>query len=327
MGLPRKLIGGAVAATAALAAASVSARRSEPPERPPPAAGFGRHAWRQADLFYARSGVGPAALLVHDLYAGASGEEMGPLVERVSSELDCFSLDLPGFGRSGRPRLRYGPDLFVDAIVEFVRHEIDAPTLLVGSGLSAAYVTEAALRLGRLATGAVLLAPPEPLGTPIIESSPWRPFAYQLLRSPLGDAYHLWRASGRHRRRILERDLAVEPLDIEARADRLHRYASQRDARWPLWSLWAGDLTWDPRAALSRLGVPALVIWGAEARENAAAPEAYHAVRPDLTQEVVPGTARWPHVDAPDALAGMLLEWWAREGAAHERAPSESGEE
>ncbi|HEY7473079.1 MAG TPA: alpha/beta hydrolase [Gemmatimonadota bacterium] len=327
MGLPKKLIGGAVAATAALAAASARVRRAEPPELPPPAPGSGRHAWRHADLFYARAGSGPPALLVHDLYAGASGEEMAPLVERICAELDCYSLDLPGFGRSGRPRLRYGPDLFFDAIVEFVRHEIDAPTLLVGSGLSAAYVTEAALGLGRLVAGVVLIAPPEPTGTPIIETSSWRPFAYQLLRSPLGDAYHLWRASGRRRRRLLERDLAVEPVDIEERADRLHRYASQRDARWPLWSLWAGDLTWDPRASLSRLGAPALVIWGAEARESAVAPEAYHAVRPDLAQEVVPGTARWPHLDAPEALAGTLLEWWAREGAIIEGTPLEAGEE
>ena len=327
MGLPKKLIGGAVAATAALAAASARTRLAEPPELPPPAEGAGRHAWRHAELFYARRGSGPPALLVHDLYAGASGEEMAPLAARLSSELESYSIDLPGFGRSGHPRLRYGPDLFFDAIVEFVRHEVDAPTLLVGSGLSAAYVTEAALRLGRLATGVVLIAPPEPEGTPIIESPSWRPFVYQLLRSPLGDAYHLWRASGRRRRQVLERDLAVEPIDIEARADRLHRYAAQRDARWPLWSLWAGDLIWDPRASLSRVGVPALVIWGAESRGNAAAPEAYHAVRPDLSQDVMPGTARWPHLDAPDVCADTLLEWWAREGAALEETPSNGDKE
>ena len=39
-----------------------------------------------------------------------------------------------------------GPDLFFDAIVEFVRHGIDAPVLLIGSGLAAAYATEAAIR-------------------------------------------------------------------------------------------------------------------------------------------------------------------------------------
>lgn len=323
MGLPRKLLGGAVAATAALVAASARARRSAPPELPPPAPGHpGRYPWRHAELFFTRAGSGVPTLLIHDLYAGASGDEMAPLAERLSSEVETVLLDLPGFGRSGHPRLRYGPDLFFDAIVEFVRHEIDRPTLLVGSGLSAAYAAETAIRLGRLATGVVLIAPPEPQGAAVIESPTWRPLAYQLLRSPIGDAYHLWRSSGTRRRQVLERDLAVEPQDLGERADRLHRYARQRDSRWPLWSLWAGDLAWDPRASLSRLGTPALVVWGAEARSNPAAPEAYHAVRPDLHQEVVPGTARWPHVDAPERVADTILEWWAREGV-HQRGEEE----
>ena len=75
-----------------------------------------------------------------------------------------------------------------------------------------------------------------------------------------------------------------------------------------------GDLAWDPRPALSRFGAPTLVIWGAEARDNAAAPEAYAAVRPDLPQHVIPGTGRWPHVDAPDEVGERILEWWSVEG-------------
>lgn len=323
MGLRKKFLGGAVAALAAVAAASARARRAAPPELPPPAPGEpGRHAWRHADLFFTRIGSGPAALLLHDLYAGASAEEMAPLAGQLAPDFETFLLDLPGFGRSGRPKLRYGPDLFFDAIVEFVRHEIDRPTLLVGSGLSAAYASEAAIRLGGLVTGVALIAPPEPEGLAVIEAPTWRPLAYQALRSPLGDAYHLWRASGIRRRQLLQRDLAAPPADLDERADRLHRYARQPESRWPLWSLWAGDLAWDPRASLSRLGAPAIVVWGAEARSNAAAPEAYAAVRPDLEQEVLAGTARWPHVDTPDGVAERLLEWWAREGV-HERGAEE----
>ena len=65
---------------------------------------------------------------------------------------------------------------------------------------------------------------------------------------------------------------------------------------------------------LARLGAPTLVLWGAETRGDPAAPEAYRAVRPDLDQEVVPGTARWPHVDAPAETARALLGWWSRQG-------------
>jgi pimeloyl-ACP methyl ester carboxylesterase len=307
MSLSRKLFGGAVLATAAIAAAR--ARRSPPPELPPPGPGVaGSYAWRHADLFFTRAGAGPPALLLHDLYAGASGAEMAPLAERLAQRLETTLLDLPGFGRSGRPRLRFGPDLFFDAIVELVRHEIDAPTLLVGSGLSAAYAVEAAARLGRLARGVVLIAPPEPRA---VQGSAWGPIAYQALRSPLGDAVRLWRSSASGRRRLLERSLAVSPPEIAERAEGLRRFALQPDSGWALSSLWSGDLAWDPRPCLARLGAPALALWGAEARVDAAAPEAYAAVRSDMPQHVVPGTARWPHLDAPAEVADRILAWWA----------------
>lgn len=323
MGLGRKLIGGALAATAA-AAAAARALRVAPPDPPAPPAGTPRrYGWRHAEIFLAARGEGPPALLIHDLYTGASSLEMEPLAERLAGEWTVHLADLPGFGRSGRPEMRFGPDLFFDAIVEIVRHSIDAPTLLVGSGLSAAYAVEAAVRLGDLASGVVMLAPPEPEGPGTIERPTWRPLAYQALRSPFGEAYHALHAARAWRRHALSVDLAAEPADIEEKADRLHRFARQPGSHWPLWSLWVGDLAWDPRPALSRLGAPAIAVWSAEARTNPAAPDTYRAVRPDLLQRVIPGTGRWPHVDAPAETADAILDWWdGRSGLAGD--PSEA---
>ncbi|HUP19633.1 MAG TPA: alpha/beta hydrolase [Gemmatimonadota bacterium] len=266
-------------------------------------------------------GAGPDALLLHDLYTGASGEEMSDLAGRLAGRRTTHVADLPGFGRSGRPRMRFGPDLFFDAVVELVRHAIGRPTLLVGSGLSAAYAVEAAVRLGDQASGVVLLAPPEPESAGSIESPTLRPLAYQLLRTPFGELWHGLHAATAWRRHALRADLAVEPADLDERAERRHRYARQPGSHWPLWSLWAGDLEWDPRPALARLGAPALVLWGAEARRNPSAPDLYRAVRPDLEQRVIPGTGRWPHADAPEAVAEAIEAW--RPGAEPEPAGPE----
>ena len=134
MGLPRKLAGAALAAgAAAIALPRLLTRR--PAEEPVRATGVPRtYPWRHADIFLAVRGEGPAALLLHDLYTGASGAEMDPLAEILSEGLRVHVADLPGFGRSGRPAMRYAPDLFFDAIVELVRHAIDRPTLLLASG-------------------------------------------------------------------------------------------------------------------------------------------------------------------------------------------------
>ena len=328
MGFPRKLAGAALAAGAAAIALPrlLTTRTSDLPR---PAAGVPKtYPWRHADLFLAVRGQGPAALLLHDLYTGASGAEMEALADCLSDRLEIHVADLPGFGRSGRPAMRYAPDLFFDAIVELVRHTIDRPTLLIGSGVTGAFAAEAALRLGNSATGLVLLGPPEPDTEGFLRPPVWGGAAYQILRSPLGQAYHWWHASPVVQRRTLELDLATPTLDLEERARSRSRSARQPGGAWPLWSLWTGDLVWDPRPALARLGAPALVLWGAETKGDPAAPEAYRAVRPDLDQEVVPGTARWPHVDAPEAAAKALLKWWDRQAAPApaSRDPESAGE-
>ncbi|MDX1661543.1 MAG: alpha/beta fold hydrolase, partial [Gemmatimonadota bacterium] len=210
MGLGRKLIGGALAATAAATAAARALRATAPHPPAPPEGAPRRYPWRHAEIFLASRGEGPDALLLHDLYTGASSLEMEPLADRLAEEWTVHLADLPGFGRSGRPEMRFGPDLFFDAIVELVRHSIDRPTVLVGSGLSAAYAVEAAVRLGDLVSGVVLLGPPEPEGPGVIEHPTWRPLAYQALRTPFGEAYHALHAAKAWRRHALSTDLAAE---------------------------------------------------------------------------------------------------------------------
>ena len=249
---------------------------------------------------------------------------MDPLAGALEDVFEVHLADLPGFGRSGKPAMRYTPDLVCDAIVELVRHSLDRPTLLVASGLAGAFAAEAALRLGDQATGLVLLGPPEPDADGFIRPPPWGGAVYQLLRSPLGRAYAWWHASPAVQRRTLRDALAVQPADLDQRARGRSRLARQPGAEWPLWSLWTGDLVWDPRPALSRLGTPCLVLWGAETRGDPAAPEAYRAVRPDLDQEVLPATARWPHVDAPAPAAAAIRTWWEGRAATASVPTSES---
>jgi pimeloyl-ACP methyl ester carboxylesterase len=62
------------------------------------------------------AGEGPPLLLVHSINAAAGAHEMRPLVERFAATHTVYTPDLPGFGASARPDVRYSPRLYTDAL-------------------------------------------------------------------------------------------------------------------------------------------------------------------------------------------------------------------
>jgi alpha-beta hydrolase superfamily lysophospholipase len=63
--------------------------------------------WRGHRITYTRHGTGSPVLLVHGLHAGASSYEWRHTIDSLAERYTVFALDLLGFGRSARPRVRY----------------------------------------------------------------------------------------------------------------------------------------------------------------------------------------------------------------------------
>lgn len=106
-----------------------------------------------------RSGIGPPLVLVHSINAAPSAFEMRPLFERFRSKRPVFALDLPGFGYSERTNRRYTPELFADAIADFLVQTVKAPAHLVAFSLSAEFAARVALSHGELVASLVLISP------------------------------------------------------------------------------------------------------------------------------------------------------------------------
>src|SRR5688572_20274810 len=69
-------------------------------------------------LHYIVEGRGPTVVLVHGL--GGFADSWRDTVEALASRLSVYALDLPGFGRSAKPRTRYGLGLFAGALAGFL---------------------------------------------------------------------------------------------------------------------------------------------------------------------------------------------------------------
>lgn len=99
-------------------------------------------------------------LLVHSINAAPSAIEMRPLFERYRSERRVYALDLPGFGHSERGKQRYSPELYANALIDFIEQVIGSTPLdLIAYSLSCEFAARVAAARPALVERLVMLSP------------------------------------------------------------------------------------------------------------------------------------------------------------------------
>jgi pimeloyl-ACP methyl ester carboxylesterase len=89
--------------------------------------------------------TGRPLLLLHSINAAASAYEMRPLFNVFRTTRPVYALDLPGFGFSERSDRPYSPELYVQAILDFITNVIGQPADVVTLSLSSEFAALAAL--------------------------------------------------------------------------------------------------------------------------------------------------------------------------------------
>jgi len=96
------------------------------------------------ELHYTAEGRGPAIVLVHGL--GSFAESWRHNVPALADRATVYALDLPGFGRSAKPRASYGLPYFAAVVHAFLDALGIAQASLVGHSLGGAVAAAATLR-------------------------------------------------------------------------------------------------------------------------------------------------------------------------------------
>lgn len=87
-------------------------------------------------LHYLEEGRGPAVALIHGL--GGFAASWQPILPMLASQGTLLALDLPGFGRSAKPRVRYSLEFFARALDAFLSMRGVRRVSLIGHSLGAA---------------------------------------------------------------------------------------------------------------------------------------------------------------------------------------------
>lgn len=116
--------------------------------------GFG-----QLSYYSTGPGQGRPLVLVHSINAAPSVYEMKPLFDRFRAERPVLAPDLPGFGFTDRPDIPYTPEVYVKALVEFLRKVAVQPVDLVALSLGCEFAARAAIEVPELVKTLVLISP------------------------------------------------------------------------------------------------------------------------------------------------------------------------
>jgi pimeloyl-ACP methyl ester carboxylesterase len=260
-------------------------------------------------LHYLVEGRGPAVVLLHGLggFAASWRHNISPLAARAT----VYALDLPGFGRSGKPRAGYGLAYFARALHGFLEAVGVSQASLIGHSLGGAVAVTYALthptRVDRLAL----------LGS-VVPGFAWHvTWRHRLVcMIGFGELVMFCGCAPLYRAAIAACFHAPDLAEVDFLVG--HDYALRTAA--PARAAWLGttralredlvDRREDYRRAISTLDVPVLLVHG---RQDRAVAPAHCA---EAGEGFPRGRVRWldacghfPHIEHPGVVNGWLEDF------------------
>lgn len=134
---------------------------------------------RDTDLFVYQLGQihHPTILMIHGL--GDEADTWRHVIEPLAKNYHVIALDLPGFGRSDKPKRRYNPEFLLQLILDLMDQLMIKKAILMGSSLGAV-----------LAHGLAITHPGRVLGLILVGGALYQPYpmtdmGLRLMRVPL----------------------------------------------------------------------------------------------------------------------------------------------
>ena len=225
------------------------------------------YAWPFGSIAYQVRGEGSPVVLIHGVGAGESSFEWRHNFEALAAQHTVYAFDLPGFGKSARRSITYTADLYVTALIDFLRDVVKEPAAVIASSVSGAYAVQAAALRPELITRLVLICPTG-LETLRERKPGFSQAIYGLFSLPaVGTALYNGIASRKYIESYLRENIYADPLHVTpALVEHYYQFAHQPNAQYVLRSFLAGLLNQDITNAYARLTLPLLVCWGRQAR-------------------------------------------------------------
>lgn len=276
--------------------------------------------WKDRHIYYVRSGqniTSPPLLLIHGF--GASTDHWHKNISELSREFEVWAIDLLGFGRSAKPNLQYGGDLWREQLHDFIKQVINRPTVLAGNSIGGYACLTVAAEYPESVAGVVLLnsagsfTDTNPLGAKKI--SPLQKVVRDISQSLLSQSlpsnllFQFVKQRSQIRKTLLQVYVNKSAVTEELIAN-IQRPANDKGAIDVFRSVFSSPQGKKVDELLKTMTCPLLAIWGEadpwmSSQGRGAKFKAYY---PSLTEHYI-RSGHCPHDDTPELVNPIIQEW------------------
>lgn len=275
--------------------------------------------WRGQSIYYVKAGERkpgrPPLLLIHGF--GASTDHWRKNISGLCNEFEVWAIDLLGFGRSAKPELQYGSDLWRDQLHDFITQVIGQPAVLAGNSLGGYAALCVAAQRPESAAGLILInsAGPFTRTEPAPEPHPFQKVLGEVRTSIFQQSWASFLLFQYTRQRsTIRRVLKNVYLDQSAVTDQLveeiYRASCDVGAEKVFASVFRTPQGENIDVLLQQLKCPLLMLWGEadpwiNAKERGTKFREYY---PQLTEHYL-RAGHCPHDEVPDRVNELIRSW------------------
>jgi pimeloyl-ACP methyl ester carboxylesterase len=275
--------------------------------------------WRGQSIYYVKAGERkpgrPPLLLIHGF--GASTDHWRKNISGLCNEFEVWAIDLLGFGRSAKPELQYGSDLWRDQLHDFITQVIGQPAVLAGNSLGGYAALCVAAQRPESAAGLILInsAGPFTRTEPAPEPHPFQKVLGEVRTSIFQQSWASFLLFQYTRQRsTIRRVLKNVYLDQSAVTDQLveeiYRASCDVGAEKVFASVFRTPQGENIDVLLQQLKCPLLMLWGEadpwiNAKERGTKFREYY---PQLTEHYL-RAGHCPHDEVPERVNELIRSW------------------
>ncbi len=274
--------------------------------------------WRDHEINYIIAGEGPAIVLLHAIYPGASNAQWERVVPILTKHFRVYIPDLPGFGLTTRPTVSYKPALYDDFLKDILK-DVGEESATVGAiGQSAPSAIETAATEPKLIDRLVLSAP-----TGLTRFSEKAPIGqrlfYRFLTLPIvGTLAYFGLTSKRQILQQLQSDVFADPdMATTDAVDQIYVQSHQPGAKWAPIAMLGGRLNVNMKSSYTKVNQPILLLWG-EVPSNIPVFDGgpFVDMNTNATFKSFPDARLMPESEIAEKFSATILAWINKQLAA-----------